>query len=104
MRAIKVSPRLAIDNRASKSHSVLEVSARDRLDLLYEVTAVISEHGLQTASLHAITYGVRRVCVFYVRDVFGLKIEDAGRLEKLRQTLFAVMTSRDDGHSPLPTA
>jgi len=69
MRAIHVSPRVVIDNRASNTHTVLEVNGRDRLGLLHDVTAAISEQGLQIASAHVTTYGVRAVDVFYVKDV-----------------------------------
>ena len=76
MRAIHVPPRVVIDNHASNTHTVLEVNGRDRPGLLHDVTAAISEQGLQIASAHVTTYGVRAVDVFYVKDVFGLKVEN----------------------------
>ena len=50
MRAIHVPPRVVIDNRACNTHTVLEVNGRDRPGLLHDVTAAISEQGLQIAS------------------------------------------------------
>ncbi len=91
MRAIHVPPRVVIDNRASNTHTVLEVNGRDRPGFLHDVTAAISEQGLQIASAHVTTYGVRAVDVFYVKDVFGLKVENERKLAALRQALLAAM-------------
>ena len=48
MRAIHVPPRVVIDNRASNTHTVLEVNGRDRLGLLHDVTAAVSEQGCRS--------------------------------------------------------
>ena len=68
MRAIHVPPRVVLDNRASHTHTVIEVNGRDRPGLLHDVTAAISAEGLQIASAHVTTYGVRAVDVFYVKE------------------------------------
>jgi [protein-PII] uridylyltransferase len=100
MRAIHVPPRVVIDNRASNTHTVLEVNGRDRPGLLHDVTAAISEQGLQIASAHVTTYGVRAVDVFYVKDVFGLKVENERKLAALRQALLAALQTPDDAVAP----
>jgi [protein-PII] uridylyltransferase len=103
MRAIHVPPRVVIDNHASNSHTVLEVNGRDRPGLLHDVTAAISDEGLQIASAHVTTYGVRAVDVFYVKDVFGLKVENERKLAELRHALLAALESPDDAApSPIP--
>ena len=84
-------PRVVIDNRASNSHTVLEVNGRDRPGLLHDVTAAISAQGLQIASAHVTTYGVRAVDVFYVKDVFGLKVENERKLGQLRDALLQAL-------------
>ena len=100
MRAIHVPPRVVIDNRASNTHTVLEVNGRDRPGLLHDVTAAISEQGLQIASAHVTTYGVRAVDVFYVKDVFGLKVENERKLATLRQALLAALQPPDEVPPP----
>ena len=100
MRAIHVPPRVVIDNRASNTHTVLEVNGRDRPGLLHDVTAAISEQGLQIASAHVTTYGVRAVDVFYVKDVFGLKVENERKLATLRVALLAALQPPDDVSVP----
>ncbi len=104
MRAIHVPPRVVVDNRASNTHTVIEVNGRDRPGLLHEVTDTISRAGLQIASAHVTTYGVRAVDVFYVKDVFGLKISSERKLAALRDALLAVLACPDDTAPPVPTA
>ncbi len=91
MRAIHVPPRVVVDNSASNTYTVLEVNGRDRPGLLHDVTAAISDQGLQIASAHVTTYGVRAVDVFYVKDVFGLKVEHDGKLARLRDALLQAL-------------
>ena len=93
IRAIHVPPRVVIDNYASNTHTVLEVNGRDRPGLLHDVTAAISDQGLQIASAHVTTYGVRAVDVFYVKDVFGLKVENERKLAQLREGLLSSLAS-----------
>jgi [protein-PII] uridylyltransferase len=102
MRAIHVPPRVVIDNRASNSHTVLEVNGRDRPGLLHDVTSAISEQGLQIASAHVTTYGVRAVDVFYVKDVFGLKVDNERKLAILRDALLAALNPNDQGAPLVP--
>jgi [protein-PII] uridylyltransferase len=100
MRAIHVPPRVVIDNRASNAHTVLEVNGRDRPGLLHDVTNAISEQGLQIASAHVTTYGVRAVDVFYVKDVFGLKIDNDRKLATLRDALLSALGPPGDQEAP----
>jgi len=100
MRAIHVPPRVVVDNRASNAYTVLEVNGRDRPGLLHDVTAAISEQGLQIGSAHVTTYGVRAVDVFYVKDVFGLKVENERKLATLRDALLSALTPSGEVEGP----
>lgn len=100
MRAIHVPPRVVVDNRASNRHTVIEVNGRDRPGLLHDVTAAISDEGLQIASAHVTTYGVRAVDVFYVKDVFGMKVENERKLAQLRTALLTALTPMTEEPPP----
>jgi [protein-PII] uridylyltransferase len=95
LRAVTVPPRVVIDNHASNTFTVIEVNGRDRPGLLHDVTAAISDQGLQIASAHITTYGVRAVDVFYVKDVFGLKVENERKLVTLRRALEAALAPEE---------
>ncbi len=102
VRAIHVPPRVVVDNHASNTHTVLEINGRDRPGLLHDITAAISDEGLQITSAHVTTYGVRAVDVFYVKDVFGLKIENERKLTRLREALLAALVHGDEAAAPVP--
>jgi len=100
MQAIHAPPRVVIDNHASNTHTVVEVNGRDRPGLLHDVTAAMSDQGLQIASAHISTYGVRAVDVFYVKDVFGLKIENDRKLAQLREALLKALANPEETVPP----
>ena len=81
---------------------MLEVNGRDRPGLLHDVTAAISEQGLQIASAHVTTYGVRAVDVFYVKDVFGLKVENERKLHAAARGAAGGAGPPDDEDAPPP--
>lgn len=89
----KVPPAVILDNKASASHTVIEVNGRDRQGFLHDVTSTLTELGLQIASAHVSTYGERVVDVFYVKDVFGLKIEDRAKLRRIERRLFKAVAA-----------
>ncbi|NHO31143.1 [protein-PII] uridylyltransferase [Acetobacter fallax] len=86
-RAIHVPPRVVLDNRASNSHTVIEINGRDRSGLLHDVASALNDLKLQIASAHITTYGVRAIDVFYVKDLSGMKITDERRLAEIRERL-----------------
>ncbi len=104
LRAVTVPPRVVFDNHASNTHTVIEVNCRDRPGLLHDVTAAISAQGLQIASAHITTYGVRAVDVFYVKDVFGLKVENERKLDALRAALETALAAPQQQPSAAATA
>jgi [protein-PII] uridylyltransferase len=91
-----VTPRVLIDNKASAAHTVIEVNGRDRPGLLFEVTRGLTGINLQISSAKISTYGEKVVDVFYVKNIFGLKIEHEGKLKEIRETLLAVLAEREE--------
>src|SRR5262249_3346643 len=75
-----VVPRVLIDNNASATHTVIEVNGRDRPGLLFRLTSALSDLKLQISSAKISTFGQRAVDVFYVKDLYGLKIEAEPRV------------------------
>jgi [protein-PII] uridylyltransferase len=85
-----VPPRVLIDNKASLGHTVIEVNGRDRPALLFDLTRAISQMSLQITSAKISTYGEKVVDVFYVKDLFGHKVEHEAKLREIRQQIIAV--------------
>jgi [protein-PII] uridylyltransferase len=86
-RAFAVSPRVIIDNQASNTYTVIEINGHDRPGFLYDVTSVLTREGLQIASAQITTYGERVVDVFYVKDIFGLKVRHPDKLKTIEARL-----------------
>jgi [protein-PII] uridylyltransferase len=92
-RTIDAPPRVIIDNNASLTHTVIEVNGLDRPGLLFEVTRALTALNLQISSAKISTYGEKVVDVFYVKDLFGHKIDQPGRLRDIRSRLTAALES-----------
>jgi [protein-PII] uridylyltransferase len=90
-RHFQVTPRVLIDNEASSTHTIIEVNGRDRPGLLHDVTRALTELNLQIANAKISTYGHKVIDVFYVKDVFGLKITEAPKRKRIRDTLLAAL-------------
>ncbi|MEC9183634.1 MAG: ACT domain-containing protein, partial [Pseudomonadota bacterium] len=101
MEVFTVAPRVLIDNKASNSRTVIEVNGRDRPGLLYDLTRALSDLGLQITSAKISTFGEEVVDVFYVKDIFGMKIEHEGKLKAIRQALLEAL---DDSIEAKPAA
>jgi [protein-PII] uridylyltransferase len=95
-----VAPRVLVDNKASASHTVVEVNGRDRPGLLFELTRALTGLNLQVSSAKISTYGEKVVDVFYVKNLFGHKIEHPAKLAEIRKTLEAVLAK---GREPAPS-
>jgi [protein-PII] uridylyltransferase len=91
-RVFTVPPRVLIDNNASGTYTVIEVNGRDRPGLLYEVTRALTDLNLQISSAKISTYGEKVVDVFYVKDLFGHKVEHEKKLGDIRERLILVLT------------
>jgi len=99
-RVFHVPPRVLIDNAASTTHTVIEVNGRDRPGLLYDVTRALSNLSLQISSAKIATYGEKAIDVFYVKDVFGLKVTHDSKLSQIRERLLHALAD-PAGEPPL---
>ena len=101
--AIALEPHVLVDNGASTGFTVIEVSARDRPGLLYDITRTLSACGVSIGSAHISTVGSRAVDVFYVRDRFGLKLSREAQIARVQERL-SEMLARESDDAPLRRA
>ncbi len=90
-----VEPAVYIDNRASNSHTVIEVNGRDRPGLLYDLARAFFRLNISISSAHVATYGERAVDVFYVRDLFGHKITHPAKIKAIEKSLTEALSGQD---------
>ncbi|MCC8429084.1 [protein-PII] uridylyltransferase [Reyranella aquatilis] len=103
-RVFTVEPRVLIDNNASDTFTVIEVNGRDRPGFLHVVTRALTRLNLQIATAHVTTYGERAVDVFYVKDLFGLKVVNADKLKQISTTVEAAIRDFDTRFDPVAKA
>jgi [protein-PII] uridylyltransferase len=86
-RAFESPTRIIFDNDASDIYTVIEVDTRDRLGLLYDLTGALAQANINIFSAVVATYGEQAVDVFYVKDLFGLKIRSAAKQQAIARRL-----------------
>jgi len=94
-RSFTVAPDVNFDNGGSELYTVVEVTGRDRLGLVHDLSRALSDQKVSIFSAVIATYGERAVDTFYVKDLFGHKITNPNRQAKIEEALRAVL-SRDD--------
>ena len=82
-----VATRVIVNNNASSSDTLIEVNGRDRVGLLYDLTAALTRLGYKISSARITTFGEEVVDTFYVKDIFGLKITRQEKISETRETL-----------------
>ena len=80
-----------IDNTASRDYTILEVSTADRRGLLYGITKLLHERGMDIHLAKVDTIGPEVVDAFYIRRANGLRIDDADEMERLRRAVLEVL-------------
>ena len=78
---------ITFDNEGSDIYTIIEVDARDRPGLLYDLTRCLANANIYIASAMIATYGAQVVDTFYVKDMFGLKLHSRSRQETLDKRL-----------------
>ena len=81
---------------------MIEVNGRDRPGLLFDVTNALTELGLSIGAAKIATYGERVVEVFYVKDVFGHKVDESTKLKRIRERLLLALAGPEAPTAPAP--
>jgi [protein-PII] uridylyltransferase len=90
-RSFDAPTRISFDNEASDIYTVIEVDTRDRFGLLYDLTSTLAAANINIFSAVIATYGEQAVDVFYVKDLFGLKIRSGAKQQSIARKLRAAI-------------
>jgi [protein-PII] uridylyltransferase len=93
-----VRTRVAVDNRASQEHTVIEVTTLDRPGVLFAISNALFELGLSIAVAKISTEGTRVADVFYVTESTGKKVDPGARAAVIEGALFAALGGESQGH------
>jgi [protein-PII] uridylyltransferase len=94
-RSFKVAPDVNFDNTASELYTVIEVTGRDRLGLVHDLSRALADQKVSIFSAVIATYGERAVDTFYVKDLFGHKIANPNRQLRIEEALQEVLARED---------
>ena len=92
-REVSIATAAFVDNQVSSECSVIEVNAKDRIGLLYDILGALHACQLTVMTAHIATYGQKAVDVFYVKDAYGHKITHPAKLQQIQTTLHAYVAS-----------
>jgi [protein-PII] uridylyltransferase len=82
-----VPVQVAVDNGTSDFYTVVEVSAPDRIGLLFDLARAFHDLRLDVHLAVVATYGVRVVDAFYVRDLIGEKVVEPDRIAAIEAAI-----------------
>ncbi len=90
-RAFRVPTSITFDNDGSEIYTIIEVDTRDRPGLLFDLTRTFVANNVYISSAVIATYGEQVVDCFYVKDMFGLKLQSESRQRTLEGKLRAAI-------------
>lgn len=89
--AFSIEPRVLIDNKASNRYTVIELNGLDRPGFLYFLSQALVDLKLSIGSAHIATFGERAVTVFFICDLFGHKVHNENKLNRIREKLMEAL-------------
>ena len=84
--------KVKIDNEASDFFTIVEVSAGDRIGLLYEMAKEVFSLGLDIRFAKVNADKERMTGVFYVRDSGGQKILEEEQIKKIKLEIMSIIS------------
>jgi [protein-PII] uridylyltransferase len=90
---------VVVDNKASETHTVVEVHTEDRLGLLRLITKALADAGCDLSFAKIATFGVEVVDVFYVHDLEGHRVTDPEHIRRIEESLHRALQSGEGTQS-----
>lgn len=88
-----IATRVSFDNRGASRDTIIEITTRDRVGLLYELAHALQEFGLVISLAKINTEGTKVADVFYVTEAGGGKVTNLSHLDALREHILSAVNS-----------
>ena len=92
-----VQTEVNVDNRCATRDTVIEVTTRDQLGLLFWLAHTLQSLGLTISLAKINTEGTQVADVFYVTDSQGAKVSDPQRIEEIKTRILATVARLEKG-------
>ncbi len=89
----RLDAKIEIDNKSSAVYTIIEAYGHDRVGMLYEITRILSDFGINIYRARIGSKADQVVDVFYVLDYDGKKIKKTAFKEELQQGLLYAVTN-----------
>lgn len=86
-----------VDNHGSRQYTIIEVTATDRIGLLYTITSALHEIALDIHLAKVDTLGREVVDAFYVLRENGRRVDEPDQIERLKQHVIEAVAALDGG-------
>jgi [protein-PII] uridylyltransferase len=83
----EIPPLVSINNDVSADYTVIDITTKDKVGLLYSINYTLNQLGLYIGVAKITTQGEQAGDTFYVQDIFGEKIMQEDKLTDLKQAL-----------------
>ncbi len=93
-------PVVEVSNDESDFYTIADVSANDRIGLLYDLTTAIGDLGFEIYISKAATIRDQVTDSFYLKDGDGAQVRDPEKLAELRAELYQAALGRRDATRP----
>jgi len=94
----KVPTEISFDNRCATRDTVIEITTRDQLGLLFWLAHALQSLGLTISLAKINTEGTQVADVFYVTDAEGAKVVDSARIEEIKSRILATVARLEKGN------
>jgi [protein-PII] uridylyltransferase len=88
---------VSVDNRCATRDSVIEVTTRDQLGLLFWLSNALQSLGLTISLAKINTEGTQVADVFYVTEKGGAKVTDPSRIEEIKNRILSTVAHLEKG-------
>lgn len=83
----EVPPLVSLNNDVSADYTVIDITTKDTVGLLYSINDTLNRLGLYIGVAKITTQGEQAGDTFYVQDIFGEKVMHEDKLADLKQAL-----------------
>jgi [protein-PII] uridylyltransferase len=87
-----IATEVSVDNRCATDHSVIEVTTKDQLGLLFWLSNTLQSLQLQISLAKINTEGNQVADVFYVTNREGAKVTEPERIEEIKSRIHSAIT------------
>jgi [protein-PII] uridylyltransferase len=94
----KVATEISFDNRCATRDTVIEITTRDQLGLLFWLAHALQSLGLTISLAKINTEGTQVADVFYVTDAQGAKVVDSARIEEIKSRILTTVARLEKGN------